>query len=127
MVCCDTNFLIELLRNTPQAISKLAELGDESLTTTIISVAELCKGVYRTNDISRSMADVWSLLSNFIVLNLDRAGCLTYGELSASLTGNQLADADMLIASIAISNSESLLTSDSAFERVPNLETDNWI
>lgn len=126
MVCCDTNFLIGLLRKSPKALSKLKQLGDASLTTTIISVAELYKGVYRTSQIPKGITDIWSLLEHFRILHLDSAGCSVYGQLSISLSRNQLGDADMLIASIALSNNESLLTSDEAFRRVPNLGIDNW-
>jgi len=127
LVCCDTNFLIGLLRGSSEAKSKLKTLGPATLTTTIINVAELYKGVYRTSDISKGIGDIWSLLEHFIILNLDSAGCSVFGQLSSSMKGNQLADADMLIASIALSNNESLLTSDSDFQRVPNLGTDNWV
>lgn len=126
MVCCDTNFLIDLLRKNVSAYSKLEQLGETDLTTTIINVAELYRGAYRTADINKELNHVKELLDNFTVLNLDGSGCDIYGKLSSKLRSQSLGDADLLIASITISNRESLLTKDGHFSRIDGLSTDTW-
>jgi tRNA(fMet)-specific endonuclease VapC len=127
MVCCDTNFLIELMKQRPTAIAKLARIGSSGVSTTIINVAELLKGAYGRPNVNQAVAAVWSLLNNFTILNLDSSSCHHFGRLWVMLKSNRIGDADLFIASIAIANGEQLLTKNiKHFNRVAGLNIDTW-
>jgi len=50
-----------------------------------------------------------------------------WGQLAADLKSNTIGDLDLLIASIALSNRQALLTRNKKhFERVPGLELEVW-
>lgn len=50
-----------------------------------------------------------------------------WGHLSAELKSNTIGDPDLLIASIALSNKQVLVTRNKKhFERVPELEVEGW-
>lgn len=125
MVCLDTNFLILLIRQNSQAISKLRTLKGP-LYTTIINLAELYKGAYLSNNVSRETQKVDNLMRFIRVIMLDRSSSKLFGQLNQQLRSNRLEDADLLIASIAISNNETLLTRDQDFRRISTLQVDTW-
>ena len=125
MVCLDTNFIIDLIRRDPQTYSKLRKLGG-TLCTTTISLAELYKGAYLTNNVNKEIRKIESIIQYIRIITLDQKSSKLYGQLYEQLKSNRLKEADLLIASIAISNNETLLTRDQHFQRISTLRTDTW-
>lgn len=126
MVCLDTNFLILLIRQDSQTHTKLRTLRGP-LCTTIISLVELYKGVYGKPDVNREIGKIESILRFIRVIALDHKSCKIFGELYTKLKSNPLEDADLLIASMTISNNETLLTRNVRhFGRVSTLKTETW-
>jgi len=72
MVCLDTTFFADLFRKNPAAEKKLYELANEteSLSTTVMTIAELYYGAYKSKNIMDEMKNVESVLNNFQILEM---------------------------------------------------------
>jgi len=128
MVCLDTSFCIDLMRkDNTKAIDKLREYDGERILTTTITLAELYQGAYDSKNISHEVLKIDRLLQHINVLTLDNESAKKYGEFYNHLRSNPIGQADLLIASIVISNNEILLTKNvKHFVRVPSLRVSSW-
>jgi len=131
MTCLDTDFIIDLLRRKPAAESKLEELttdGDK-LTTTPLNASELYKGAYNSSRPIEEAKKVRHLLDTLDILEFSTAASETFGKLSIELQrkGNNIGDFDLLIASIALTHGEPLLTKNAKhFSKVPGLAVEGY-
>jgi tRNA(fMet)-specific endonuclease VapC len=130
MVCLDTSFLIALIRRDHEAEKKLeAYLAAEAeLSTTPITACELFKGAYRSGR-NENVTRVRKSLAYLQILDFSIDACERYGKLvnELHLKGTPIGDADTMIASIALTCGEILLTSDMEhFGRVPGLTIETW-
>jgi len=127
LVCLDTDFLVAYLRGNPAAKDKLEELDrrQELLHTTIINAFEVYKGAYKSNRVSNELAKVEKLLDAFIILTLDRDSAKTAGVLNSR--SNPIGESDLLIASIAVSSRQTLITRNKKhFEKITGLKIESW-
>jgi predicted nucleic acid-binding protein len=128
MVCLDTTFLADIIRKNPDAIKTLTELADadETLTTTIITCAELIYGAYKSNNVDKEKGKMKLVLSRFIVYGLDETSADKFGEILSTLEkqGQKIEDKDVMIAAIAIAKGENTVVTRNKkdFERIPNLK-----
>ncbi|MDL5501959.1 MAG: type II toxin-antitoxin system VapC family toxin [Candidatus Methanoperedens sp.] len=131
MTCLDTDFIIDLLRRKPAAESKLEELtadGDK-LTTTPLNASELYKGAYNSSRPIEEAKKVRHLLDTLDILEFSTAASETFGKLSIELQGkgNNIGDFDLLIASIALTHGEPLLTKNAKhFSKVSGLAVEGY-
>ena len=129
MVCVDTDFLIDLSNREEKAIEKLKELSakGDTIYTTTISMGEYYTGAYRSRDKELRVAKAREFLKVFVTLTLDHESARLWGQLAADLKSNSIGDLDLLIASMALSNKQVLITRNKKhFERVPGLEVEGW-
>lgn len=130
MVCFDTDFLIAYLQNDSDAIKKLEDLqtgNDATAVTTTINAAELWKGVYRSNEKQKEIVKVKRLLDLLELITLDYESARVVGELDATIKTNPIGESDLLIASIALANKQTLITRNKKhFERIPGLDVEGW-
>jgi tRNA(fMet)-specific endonuclease VapC len=121
----DTTWISEYLRGNAEVISKVQELQEEGLAVSIISVAELYEGVFRSNIPSTNESSLNDFLGAVTVLDISRDICKIYGEEKAKLLqkGVVIGALDMLIAATAFHHSLTLFTADRDFERVTDLQT----
>ena len=131
MVCLDTSFIIALLRRDERALAKLEEYtaSQTRLTTTPITACELFKGAYKSTKREKELQKVKKALSFLEVLNFSIEASERYGRLMASegLQGAPIGDLDAMIASIALTHGEDVVTSNlKHFERVEGLRVDSW-
>lgn len=127
MACLDTDFLVAYLRNDPKARSKLEELDsvEEPVHTTIINAFELYNGAFKAKDTHNELTRVDKLLDTFFILMLDRDAAKSAGALHDK--SNPIGESDLLIASIALSNNQTLITKNRKhFERVSGLQVEGW-
>jgi tRNA(fMet)-specific endonuclease VapC len=127
MACLDTDFLVAYLRKDLAAKGKLEELESkrEPLYTTIINAFELYKGAYKSKDPKTELARVDALLDAFFLLVLDRNSAKDAGALGNK--SNPIGESDLLIASIALVNKQTLITRNKKhFERIPGLHVEDW-
>ncbi len=129
MVCVDTDFLIDLSNREEKVLKKLKEIGAKGQTvyTTTISMGEYYTGAYRSPDRESKVAKAKEFLKAFAPLTADRESARLWGQLSAELKSNTIGDLDLLIASIALSNKQTLITRNKKhFERVSGLQVEGW-
>ena len=130
MVCLDTNFLIALIRHDHIAEKKLEEYvtSQTKITTTPITACELFKGAYRTKK-EENITKIRRILAHLEILDFTIDASERYGKLvnELQIKGLPIGDLDTMIASIALTHGESLLTSNKEhFERIPSLIVNNW-
>lgn len=131
MTCFDTDFIIDLLRRKPVAERKLEDLTVEGnkLTTTPLNASELYKGAYNSSRSLEEAKKVRHLLETIDILEFSIAASETFGKLSIELQskGNDIGDFDLLIASIALTHGETLLTKNIRhFSKVPGLAVESY-
>jgi tRNA(fMet)-specific endonuclease VapC len=130
--CFDTDILSATIRREPSLvlIRRLAQLPPSEQFTTAITMGELLYGAARRN--SRKLTiQVRDLLQGAItILPFDDSAAEAYGQLRAHLEadGKPLAEPDLRIASIAISQDLTLVTGNTRhFARIPDLPVENWL
>ena len=129
MVCADTSFLVALERGEEGTLEKMRELEarSEVVSITSITVAEYYRGAYGSKDRARALRDAKGLLDRFAILSLDYESGKIWGELAHTMKSNIIGDRDLFIASIAVSNKQTLITRNKKhFERVPGLLVESW-
>jgi tRNA(fMet)-specific endonuclease VapC len=130
MVCADTDFIIDLGRANQKAFEKLKEIGarGEKVFTIVITVAELYHGAHLARDRVQALDQIRNDLSKFSVLNLDYESAALWGELVVEQTkSNFIGEGDLLIACIALSNKQTLLTKNvKHFQRTTGLKIESW-
>lgn len=126
MVCLDTDILIDFLKEKEYAVKIIKKLQEkeDSLSTTSINTFELFKGVVKSND-PKALIPLNSLLTNLNIYNFNFNNSKKAAEIFEELKskGEILDLADVMIASIVISNNETFLTNNlSHFKRIPELK-----
>ena len=127
MVCLDTAFLADLFRKNPAAEMKLKEFVDarEEISITVMTVAELYYGAYKSNRLEEEKAKVEQIKRKFLILEMNESGAQKFGELLSRLekSGKTISDRDVLIAAIAISKGENTIVTrnEKDFSRISEL------
>ncbi|MFO7773082.1 MAG: type II toxin-antitoxin system VapC family toxin [Dehalococcoidia bacterium] len=121
----DTDWIIHALHGEKRVMRKLLELKGDGLAISIISVAELYEGVYRSPDSTSDEKVLGDFMSGVSVLAISGQICKTFGKERARLRkeGKLIGDFDLLIASTCVHHELTLLTDNiREFERVENLK-----
>lgn len=126
----DTNIISDLVRRPRGKVaSRIAEVGEDSICTSIIVAAELRYGAEKSG--SKQLSErVDLLLSALEILPLEPPADRRYGELRQHLTrrGIPIGPNDLLIAAHALAADVTLVTANTReFERVPSLRVENWL
>jgi tRNA(fMet)-specific endonuclease VapC len=124
----DTDHCIDILRGRSAVIGKRRAVYDE-VATTIITACELYYGAAKSNKPVEGKRAVDSFLRSLRVLELCPYSAQFFGVFKANLEmdGRGLADADLLIGSIARARGAVVVTGNTRhFERIPGLELENW-
>ena len=128
MVCLDTTFFADLFRKNPAAEKKLYELANEteSLSTTVMTIAELYYGAYKSKNIIDEMKNVESVLNNFQILEMTPEAAKKFGEILSIMEkkGQTIPDRDILIGAISLSKGEQTIVTRNAkdFARNPGIK-----
>ena len=132
MVCLDTAFLADLFRKNPAAEKKLKELVEarKEISITVLTVAELYYGAYKSNRMEEEKAKVEQIKRKFLILEMNESGAQKFGELLSRLekSGKRSSDRDVLIAAIAISKGETTIVTrnEKDFARISELSVINY-
>ncbi len=121
----DSDILIYFLKGEKTVINKIISLPEDSLFITIINYTELLYGIYNSTKVTQNREKILPFLDNFEVLKFDKKSSEIFAKLKAKLKkqGNIIADMDLMIASIAISNKAILFTNNlKHFRRINGLE-----
>ena len=121
----DSDILIYFLKGEKKVIEQVISLPANSLYITIINYAELLYGIYNSNKIKHNKVKILPFLDNFKILYFDEQSSEIFAKLKANLKreGNLIADMDLMIASITISNNATLFTNNlKHFKRIEKLK-----
>jgi tRNA(fMet)-specific endonuclease VapC len=129
MKVLDTDVCVEILRGNPRVLQWRRHTVSP-VVTTWITACELEYGAAKSVDPERARALVADLLSTLDILGLDRPAARQFGQHKAALrsSGETLADADLMIAAIALACGAELATGNIRhFRRFPALSVEDWI
>ncbi len=123
----DTDVLLSFLRGkNPELLTCVKNILDSEVTVSlsVISLAELYLGTFKSEDPAKNLALVNKLRDTLELVGLDEKTALLYGQIQAVLerNGQVIGDFDVLIASTAIANDMVLITGNIRhYERVKSL------
>ena len=127
MYMLDTNTVSYFFRKVPSVAERLRQLNPEILCISSVTAAELFYGVAKRNNLQLSQF-LDTFLSAISILEWDMKTAEIYGKLRAEMEKEVkvMGVQDQMIAAHALANEYVLVTSDKAFEFVPNLILENW-
>jgi len=119
----DTTEAVYYLRGEPGVVEDFQSRKNEGLAASIISVAELYEGVFRSRNVEAAESAVRDFLDEVAVLGIDEGIARVFGQERARLrqVGIRMSDLDLFIAATALYHGLTLLTSDKDFARVESL------
>ncbi len=127
----DTNICIYVIRRRPsEVLAKFEEYDIGEIGVSSITVAELRYGAEKSGRPSRNLEALSQFLIPLEVADFDTNAAAEYGLIRAALErqGTPIGPLDTLIAAHAVSLDTKLVTNNAReFERVPNLELENWM
>lgn len=126
MVCLDSDIIIDFLRKEKEATRKIIELKNNNITlaTTAVNSFELFKGALRSKQ-KDAIDSLSGLLNSLKILDFNLSASKKAAEILEELRieGNVIDHSDLMIASIAIVNNETLMTRNiKHFERMRELK-----
>lgn len=126
----DTNICIYAIKNKPeQVLRRLHGNLNKGLCISTITLAELVHGTEKSENPEKNRTALLQFLSILDILPFDGGAAAEYGSLCAYLQkqGIPIGTMDMLITGHARAEGLVLVTNNvREFERVPNLEIENW-
>jgi tRNA(fMet)-specific endonuclease VapC len=126
----DTNTISNLVRRPQGRVAdRIAEVGEDSVSTSIVVAAELRYGAEKSKS-KRLSERVELLLSALEVLPLEPPVDRRYAEIRYHLTqqGTPIGPNDLLISAHALATDLTVVTANTReFERVPSLHVENWL
>lgn len=129
MKVLDSDTCIGILRGRNEVMERRATEVDD-LTTTWVMASELFYGAAKSARPDVNAAAVVRFLNTLPVLAPDIASAKLFGEVKARLSaaGRSVADADLFIASIALSRGATLVTGNrKQYERISGLVVEDWL
>ena len=126
----DTNIISDLIRRPGGTVAtRIADVGEDSICTSIVVAAELRYGAAKSA--SKQLSErVGVLLSALEILPLEPPADKRYAEIRHHLArrGTPIGPNDLLIAAHALAADLTLITANTReFERVPSMRVDNWL
>lgn len=126
----DTNICIYAMKKKPEKVLKrLKEELNSGVCISSITLAELEYGIKHSSDPMKNEQALLRFLVPLSILPFGSAAASEYGEIRAYLQsiGTPIGLLDMLIAGHARAENMVLVTNNvREFERVPDLEIENW-
>lgn len=127
----DTNICIYALKNRPaEVLARLQEVGRGAVALSVITVLELRQGAEKSQQREANHSRLDFFLSPMAILPFDEEAARAGAKLRAHLErqGTPIGDLDSLIAAHALARDLVLVTNNlREFERVPGLQTENWV
>ena len=107
MILCDTDILIEYLKDNSEICSKLEHLGDENLSISIITQAELIRGAFNKTE----QAKIKKQIKSITVISLSDSISNQFQRiLDLYALSHKISIPDALIAATAIASDLRLFT-----------------
>ena len=125
----DTDTCIYWLKGNERIEKKIMQAGLVNILLTVITECELFYGAFKSIKKEKNLSVVKELKKKIQTLHTTEGISYTYGKLKSELEnrGQTIDDADLMIASIALSNNATLVTNNAEhFKRIPGLKIENW-
>jgi tRNA(fMet)-specific endonuclease VapC len=125
----DSDTCLAVLRGRSEVLERRAAELDE-VATTWVTASELFYGAAKSAKPDANAALVIRFLDTLPVLTPDLASARLFGEVKARLAtaGQIVADADLFIASVALSRGATLVTGNRKhYERISGLVLEDWL
>jgi tRNA(fMet)-specific endonuclease VapC len=126
----DTNICIYVIRKKPpQVLQKFYAHHPGEIGISVITVAELQHGVYKSSQSEQSAKALAQFLLPLTVLDFTSEAAKIYGEIRAQLEkqGMSIGPLDLFIAAHALQLNLTVVTNNvGEFLRVPGLRVENW-
>lgn len=127
MYMLDTNTVSYFFRQEPTVVKKLQQLNPEVICISSVTAAELFYGVKKRNN--QKLSDLLTtFLSAITVLDWNYQAAEVYRQLRADMEreGKIMGVQDQMIGAHALATECVLVSSDKAFQLIPNLVLENW-
>ncbi|PSF39528.1 PIN domain nuclease [Aphanothece hegewaldii CCALA 016] len=125
----DTDTCIYWLNGRTTVRDRVITTNWNNLSICVITVAELYFGAYNSSQVVNNVARAEQFISNITILSLTIETLKQYGQLKAQLRqiGKPVADFDLLIASVALTENCILVTNNTRhYDRISRLTLENW-
>lgn len=125
----DTDTCIYWLKGREAVKQNVLAVGYSAIAISVITVAELYFGAYNSTKISENLATAEKFIQSLPVLNLNQTTLKYFGQFKADLKqkGTPVADFDLLIASIALTENLILVSNNMRhYNRISQLNLENW-
>lgn len=125
----DTDICIYWLKGRTTVKAKINRVDRKDLAICVITASELYFGAYNSNKIEQNLRTAETFIQSLTVLPLSNDTLKKFGQLKAELrkAGTPVADFDLLIASVALTENLILVTNNTPhYERITGLNLDNW-
>ncbi len=127
----DTDICIYLLHGDERVRDRVAQVGIESISVSILTIGELYFGAFNSARVKANLQRVRELLSEPgpAIISVDKKAVECFGRFKADLRrkGQIIGDFDLLIAGIAVGNELKLVTNNIGhFNRIPEVLLENW-
>lgn len=126
----DTDICIYWLKGRKEVGEKFLARENKEISISSITVAELYFGAYNSSKITENLITAERFIQSITVLPLTNNSLRKFAELKAKLRqiGKPIADFDLLIASVALSENLILVTNNTKhYARIPELKLENWL
>jgi predicted nucleic acid-binding protein len=121
--------MIPFLKGTHEAVNKVTEVSNnDQVLITIVTAYELLKGARVSSKPRENLEDVKKAISNMIVLDLSLEACEEASAIFCELkkSGKMISEFDILIAAIAKTKGEAILTRDQHFKAIKGIDLIQW-
>jgi predicted nucleic acid-binding protein len=122
----DTNVLIDFFHGEKRAVDKIKSIEKNNLSISVITVAEIFHGAYKTSSTEKYIAEFEQFLNDLVVsvIPLDTIIAKRAGQLLAKSASKsyELTGFDAVIAATVMVHHLTLVTSDRNFRKVPSLK-----
>jgi len=125
----DTDICIYWLKGNENIERNIIKNGFENVFITVITECELFYGAFKSTKKDKNLTIIEELRKKIRILHIKEGIPYTYGKIKSDLEakGQILDDADLLIASITLSNNATLVTNNTEhFKRIRGLRLENW-
>ncbi|MBI2970961.1 MAG: PIN domain-containing protein [Candidatus Aenigmarchaeota archaeon] len=129
MYCLDTSIIIAIFRGDKELAKKISGLDPNSIFFTPVTLCELFKGAYKSQQKEKSLALIYDFSVNYRLLGSSARGCELFGKDFNILekAGKPTQEFDLMMASIAKENGLVLVTRNRKhFENVQDLKLEVW-
>jgi len=125
----DTDICIYWLKGNENIERNIIKNGFENVFITVITECELFYGAFKSAKKEKNLTIIEELKKKIRILHTKEGIPYTYGKIKSDLEakGQTLDDADLLIASITLSNNATLVTNNMGhFKRIRGLKLEDW-